>query len=215
MSDLAAVFTKHAASNHWRNTESVSGDGSTLDYTYNLRHELAKFLARFRVVSMFDAPCGDFNWMRAVEFPQSFEYTGGDIVASLVETNRARFEAPGRRFLRFDIARNPFPEADLWFCRDCLFHLPSEVALAALRGFARSRIGYVMTTTHLNVTGFDNREVEPGGFRMLDLYKPPYALPREVLFRIADYVHPYPPRELCVWSRGQVAAALGVKTARG
>ena len=209
MSDLAAVFESHAASNHWRNRESVSGDGSTLDYTYNLRHELAKFLAHFRVVSMFDAPCGDFNWMRVVEFPLGFQYTGGDIVASLVDANRARYEAPSRHFERFDITSDPFPDADLWFCRDCLFHLPSEKALAALRAFARSRIGYVMTTTHLNVTNFDNREVEAGGFRMLDLYKPPYSLPREVLFRIADYVHPYPARELCVWSRAQVAAALG------
>jgi hypothetical protein len=157
---------------------------------------------------MFDAPCGDFNWMRAVEFPQAFRYTGGDIAASLVETNQARFAAPGRSFTAFDIASDAFPDADLWFCRDCLFHLPSATVLASLRGFARSRIGYVMTTTHLNVTNFDNSEVEAGGFRMLDLYKPPYSLPREVLFRIADYVHPYPPRELVVWSRAQVAAAL-------
>jgi len=212
MSNLAAVFESHAASNHWRNPESVSGDGSTLDYTYNLRRELAKFVRAFRVASMFDAPCGDFNWMRAVEFPQGFAYTGGDIVASLAEANRARYAAPGRAFTRFDITSDPFPDADLWFCRDCLFHLPSETALAALRGFARSRIGYVMTTTHLNVTNFENRDVEAGGFRMLDLYKPPYSLPREVLFRIADYVHPFPPRELCVWSRAQVAAALGQGT---
>jgi hypothetical protein len=207
MSDLAAVFESHAASNYWLNAESVSGDGSTLDYTHNLRHELAKFLRGFQVASMFDAPCGDFNWMRAVDFPEGFAYTGGDIVGSLAEANRARY--PGSSFVRFDIAADPFPDADLWFCRDCLFHLPSEMALAALRGFARSRIGYVMTTTHLNVTGFENREVEPGGFRLIDLYKPPYNLPREVLFRIADYVHPYPQRELCVWSRAQVAAAIG------
>jgi hypothetical protein len=207
MSNLAAVFESHAASNYWLNAESVSGDGSTLDYTHNLRHELAKFLRGFQVASMFDAPCGDVNWMRAVDFPKGFAYTGGDIVASLAEANRARY--PGRNFVRFDIAADRFPDADLWFCRDCLFHLPSEMALAALRGFARSRIGYVMTTTHLNVTGFENREVEPGGFRLIDLYKPPYNLPREVLFRIADYVHPYPQRELCVWSRAQVAAALG------
>ena len=209
MSDLTTIFESHAASNHWRNPESVSGDGSTLDYTYNLRHELARFLARFRVVSMFDAPCGDFNWMRAVEFPQGFQYKGGDIVTPLVQANTARYAAPDRSFLPFDITADPFPDADLWFCRDCLFHLPGETALAALRGFARSRIGYVMTTTHLNVTNFDNSEVEAGGFRLLDLYKPPYSLPREVLFRVADYVHPWPPRELCVWSRAQVVAALG------
>jgi hypothetical protein len=209
MSDLAAVFEGHAAHNHWGNAESVSGDGSTLDYTHNLRHELAKFVRAFRVVSMFDAPCGDFNWMRAVEFPLGFQYLGGDIVVALVEANQARYAAPGRNFQRFDITTDSFPDADLWLCRDCLFHLPGEAILAALRHFARSRISFVMTTTHLNVSNFDNIEVAAGGFRMLDLYKPPYNLPREVLFRIADYVYPYPPRELCVWSRAQVAAAVG------
>ena len=209
MSDLAAVFEDHAAQNHWGNAESVSGDGSTLDYTYNLRHELAKFVRGFGVVSMFDAPCGDFNWMRAVEFPQGFQYSGGDIVDALVGANRERYAAPGRKFQRFDITADVFPDADLWFCRDCLFHLPSVAIFAALRAFARSRIGFMMTTTHLNVSNFDNSEVAAGGFRMLDLYKPPFRLPREVMFRIADYVHPYPARELCVWSRAQVAAALG------
>ena len=80
--------------------------------------------------------------------------------------------------------------------------------LAALTGFARSRIGFVMTTTHLNVANFNNTDIEAGGFRLIDLYKPPYCLPREVLYRIPDYVFPYPQRELCVWSRAQVAAAL-------
>jgi len=209
VTDLAAVFKNHADRNYWGNRESVSGDGSTLGYTHNLRHELAKFLRAFRVVSMFDAPCGDFNWMRAVEFPERFSYIGGDIVPDLVAALGERYGSQARRFVTFDIAADAFPDADLWFCRDCLFHLPTEAALAALRGFARSRIGFVMTTTHLNVTGFDNADVAAGGFRLIDLHKPPYSLPRDVFYRIPDYVFPYPQRELCVWSRAQVAAALG------
>ena len=210
MNDLAAVFQNHADSNYWGNRESVSGDGSTLDYTTNLRHELAKFLRAFRVVSMFDAPCGDFNWMRAVEMPAGFDYTGGEIVSTLVAALTERYQTPQRRFVPFDITADAFPDADLWFCRDCLFHLPTASALGALRAFARSRIGFMMTTTHLNTSNFENTDISPGGFRLIDLHKPPYGLPRDVVFRIADYVHPYPPRELCVWSRAQVAAAVGV-----
>jgi hypothetical protein len=209
MTDLVSVFERHAERNYWGNRESVSGDGSTLDYTHNLRHELAKFLRAFRVVSMFDAPCGDFNWMRAVEFPKGFSYLGGDIAPSLIAMNDAAFANRTRRFIPFDIASMAFPDADLWFCRDCLFHLPTESALSALRGFAQSRIGYVMTTTHLNVTNFANTDIAAGGFRLIDLYKPPYGLPRDVIYRIPDYVFPYPQRELCVWSRAQVQAALG------
>ena len=157
---------------------------------------------------MFDAPCGDFNWMRAVDVPAGFDYLGGEIVAALVAENQARYGGPGRRFTPFDISADAFPDADLWLCRDCLFHLPYAQALAALRAFARSRISFVMTTTHLNTSNFDNSDIAAGGFRPIDLLKPPYGLPREVLYRIPDYVFPYPQRELCVWSRAQVAAAV-------
>ena len=85
MSDLESVFQHIADINHWGNAESMSGDGSTLDYTYNLRHELAKFVRGFEIRSMFDAPCGDFNWMHAVNLPESFAYVGGDIVPTLIE----------------------------------------------------------------------------------------------------------------------------------
>jgi hypothetical protein len=66
-----------------------------------------------------------------------------------------------------------------------------------------------MTTTHLNTTKFRNRDIAAGRYRKLDLHAGPYHLPREVLYRIPDYVFPYPQRELCVWTRAQVAAALG------
>ena len=209
MTDLAALFQNHADSNYWGNRESLSGDGSTLGYTHNLRHELAKFVRKFRVVSIFDAPCGDFNWMRAVEFPTQFQFIGGDIAPSLVAMVNERYGSEARRFVTFDVTADRFPDADMWLCRDCLFHLPTQAVLAALRSFARSRIGFAMITTHLNVTGFDNTDVAPGGFRLIDLHKPPYNLPRDVFYRIPDYVFPYPQRELCVWSRAQVAAALG------
>ena len=118
---------------------------------------------------MFDAPCGDFNWMRAVDFPENFAYIGGEIVPFVDRDEPVRStRAPGGDFSPLDITADPFPDADLWFCRDCLFHLPTESVLDALRLFAKSRISYVMTTTHLNATKFDNRDIAPGGYRKLD-----------------------------------------------
>jgi hypothetical protein len=211
LSDLENVFQRIADINHWGNAESVSGDGSTLDYTHNLRRELAKFVHAFEIRSMFDAPCGDFNWMQAVDFPTDFVYLGGDIVPSLIDANRARYESPTRCFRVFDVAADAFPNADLWFCRDCLFHLPLASVITALTRFCSSRSSYVMATTHLNVTNFENRDIEAGDFRLLDLHIAPFRLPRNVLYRIPDYVFPYPQRELCVWSRAQVAAAIGAR----
>ena len=87
VSELKSVFETIAAQNKWGDKESVSGAGSTLAYTYNLRHELADFVRAFEIGTIFDAPCGDFNWMRAVDFPPDLKYIGGEIVPALVEAN--------------------------------------------------------------------------------------------------------------------------------
>lgn len=208
MSDLKSVFETIAATNHWGNDESVSGDGSTLSYTFNLRRELGRFLVEFEIRGVFDAPCGDFNWMREVAFPKGVNYIGGDIVPAIIAANNAKYASSARRFLEFNIVTDAFPDCDLWFCRDCLFHLPFAAIRQALHGFAASKARYLMTTTHLNTTGFANRDIEAGDFRLIDLHAAPFGLPRDVVFRIADYVFPYPPREMCVWTREQVIETL-------
>jgi len=208
MSELKRVFEEIAARNKWLNNESRSGDGSTLFYTRHLRAELQRFVRKFGIKSFFDAPCGDFNWMKAVKFADDLVYAGGDIVDALIEENNRRYASASRRFVSFDIVADDFPAADIWFCRDCLFHLGNPHILAALRNFARSNVKLLMMTNHINTTGFNNSDIRSGGFRLVDFFIEPYCLPRDVLFRVTDYMDPYPPREMCVWKREQVATAL-------
>ena len=213
MSELKRVFEGIAAGNKWLNAESRSGDGSTLLYTRHLRAELPRFVNKFAIKSLFDAPCGDFNWMRRVRFPDDLVYVGGDIADSLIEANNRKYASPSRRFISFDIVADEFPAADVWFCRDCLFHLDNRRILRALRNFARSKIERVMMTNHINTTGFVNTDIEAGGFRLVDFFIEPYCLPRDVCFRVTDYMDPYPPREMCVWKREQIATALNERPA--
>jgi hypothetical protein len=211
MSELKQIFEDIASKNKWRNRESRSGDGSTLFYTRRLRRALEAFVRDFGIRTFFDAPCGDFNWMQAVAFPPRVTYIGGDIAASLIKSNQRRYGGPRRRFFAFDIASGEFPEADVWFCRDCLFHLSEDLIFRALRHFVDSRINLLMMTTHINKNGFANADIRAGGFRLVDFFSEPYLLPRDVLFRVTDYIEPYPPREMCVWTREQVAAGLALK----
>jgi hypothetical protein len=213
MSELKRVFEGIAAGNKWLNAESRSGDGSTLLYTRHLRAELPRFVKKFAIKSLFDAPCGDFNWMRRVRFPDDLVYVGGDIADSLIEANNRKYASRSRRFISFDIVADEFPAADVWFCRDCLFHLDNRRILRALRNFARSKIERVMMTNHINTTGFVNTDIEAGGFRLVDFFIEPYCLPRDVCFRVTDYMDPYPPREMCVWKREQIATALNERPA--
>jgi hypothetical protein len=77
-----------------------------------------------------------------------------------------------------------------------------------LHNFCQSKIELLMMTNHINATGFENVDIEAGEFRRVDFYEAPFHLPRDVLFRIADYVYPFPQREMCVWTREQILAAL-------
>jgi SAM-dependent methyltransferase len=213
MSELGDVFEKIMSLDRWSGGESRSGPGSTLSYTLNLRAQLERFIETFAIRRFFDAPCGDFHWMKEVRFPPGFAYIGGDIAPSLIAANNELYSGAARKFLDFDIIGDEFPDSDVWFCRDCLFHLPNSGIFEALRNFARSRTGLLMMTNHLNTTGFPNVDVEAGEFRLLDFHSAPFNLPREVLFRVADYIHPYPQREMCVWTREQIVAALDARRA--
>jgi hypothetical protein len=204
-SDRDSAFQQIYDENRWLSCESRSGRGSTLAYTKPLRKSLAKYLRRLNVTVFLDAPCGDFNWMRQVELPAGTSYIGGDIVAQLIEDLERVHGAPTRSFRRLDIVEGPLPRADLWLCRDVLFHLPNKDVITVLANFANSEIPYLLTTTYTFPKR--NEDVRPGGFRFINLQLPPFLLPPP-LSRIVDFVAPEPPRYLGLWSRDQVKSAL-------
>src|SRR5882757_543401 len=78
------VFTNIFRKNWWSNGESRSGWGAELKRTVTIRAELREFARRHSIRSLLDAPCGDFHWMRHVEWPAGFRYIGADIVPDLV-----------------------------------------------------------------------------------------------------------------------------------
>ncbi len=206
--DAKARFTDIFERRVWGPMESASGYGSSVRYTERLRASLPELFAKLGVKRVLDAPCGDFNWMRQVVESNDIDYLGGDIVEPLIAQNRARYTLPRVSFLPLDITTDPLPDADLMICRDCLFHLSYADALAFLRNFARSNIPYLLTTTHMNAGLFSNQDIVTGDFRHIDLFLPPFSLPREVRWRVEDWMPPEAMREMCVWSREQVAQAV-------
>ncbi|MCV6586533.1 MAG: class I SAM-dependent methyltransferase [Marinibacterium sp.] len=195
------VFTKIHDSNEWKNGESVSGFGSTLYNTTRIRDELPRLIREFGVKTLLDAPCGDYNWMAHLRLPDGVEYIGCDIVQEMVDDLNARHGAPGRRFEWLDIVEGPIPQADMWLCRDTIFHLSFADGLKCLRGVAASGVRYFLATSHDFVDA--NHDIETGRFRFIDLCKPPYSLPRPIR-QFDDFLAPNPPRILGVWSAEQL-----------
>lgn len=208
LSDAEERFTYIYNTNFWRDKESVSGEGSTLKFTESIRRELPYIFDKLNIQSIFDAPCGDFNWMKEVICECDVLYTGGDIVRPLIERNLINYSNDDIKFIHLDLTRDRFPYADMMFCRDCLFHLSFADTKKLLSNFIISGSLYLMTTTHKNHKYFTNIDIANGQFRLIDLFSPPYNFPITPVLRVDDFVAPYPPREMCVWRRDQIMQAL-------
>jgi hypothetical protein len=205
-------FTKiyGAARFFWGSAESASGRGSTLGATANLRKRLPKLIEAFSIGTLFDAPCGDFNWMKMVLNDIDVDYVGADIVKPLINQNNLNYGSSRAKFVHLDITKNHFPKADLWICRDCLGHLSFSDTIQTLRRFLESDIPYVLTTTNKNIDGFKNHDINTGDWRVIDLFSEPYRFDKNVLYRIDDAEKPAAPSEMCLWSRDQVANSLEI-----
>jgi hypothetical protein len=208
LSSVEDRFTWIYEKNFWGDDESVSGDGSTLANTENLRKELPGLFATLSVGTVFDAPCGDFGWMGGLLEKVDVDYIGGDVVRPLIDMLNHKHTDGRKRFIHINLITDAFPKADLMICRDCLFHLSYSDAKAVLENFVRSDIPYLLTTTHVNTGHFHNSDIRTGGFRWIDLFSVPFNLPDDPLYRIDDWVPPDPARQMCLWSKEQISAGL-------
>jgi hypothetical protein len=202
------IFTTIYKYKLWGNDESISGPGSSLKYTENLRKELPKIVGDYSIKSIFDAPCGDFYWMKHVLRDIDVDYIGGDIVRPLIASLNAKHKSARTKFIQVDIIKDEFPEVDLMICRDCLPHLSFQEAKKVLENFMASGTQFLLTTTHDNKDGSPNADIEVGGFRLIDLFSSPYCFPANPLAWIDDWIPPHPKRQLCLWNKEQVGEAV-------
>ena len=203
-----SVFTSIWRNNYWGNAESLSGPGSTLVQTEGLRKKIPEILREYEVKTIFDAPCGDLNWMSSLLEDASFKYIGGDIVKDIVDKNDLNFGKDNIDFIQFDITADPFPEADLWLCRAALYHLSNSDIVLSLERFLESNVKYILTSNCITDDEHVNKDIVTGDYRALNLMLAPFNFPTEVLWEVDDYVYPHPPIKICLWSRDQIVDAM-------
>ena len=129
--------------------ESISGPGSSLFHTSEIRQRLPLLIQDIGAKSLLDAPCGDFNWMKHVHLGVD-RYIGIDVLPEVIRENQRKFRRPGRTFLVADLTEGALPEVDLIFSRDCLVHFSYRDILRALKSFKRSKSRFLLTTTFVN-----------------------------------------------------------------
>jgi hypothetical protein len=202
--DSKEIFQHHYTANLWGSEESVSGPGSTIEYTENIRQEIPKLVSDLNIKVILDAPCGDFNWFRMITWKEPITYIGADVVEPLIKRNQELYATQNRKFIHLDITSDPLPQSDIWLCRDCLFHLSNHDILLVLQNFFRSNIPYLLTSTHSNS---ENEDISTGSFRLLNLQKPPFNFGKPIAL-IEDWVEGYFIRHLALWKREVLMDAL-------
>lgn len=204
--DIEEIFTEHYNQNVWINDQSLSGDGSTIEYTENLRKELPVLFEKFEIRSILDAPCGDYNWFQHVDRRENISYIGGDIVPDLISKNNEKYGNATTSFRKLDITTDPLPGADVMICRDVLFHFSDKDIMRFFKNFLDSEIKFILTTSHTECR--KNFDILTGQFRLLDLEKPPFNF-RDPLFAIDDWNEGFPVRKMFLWKREAIAEFIG------
>lgn len=193
------LFEMIYENNYWGNSESRSGLGSTLANTSVIRRELPKIISNLNAKSLLDLPCGDFHWMKMVDL-RGVRYTGGDIVRQLIQKNASLYSSENINFIVCDLLNDTLPKADILLCRDCLPHLPFSDIWKALENIQRSGCVYLLTSTYPTQT--ENRDIEAGRFRPLNLMLSPFHFPSPLRIFNEGYVdvaHSCPDKSIGLW----------------
>jgi hypothetical protein len=176
-SPVEEVFTEIFHAKKWNGKESVSGSGSSLDKTTGVRTQFPAVCRNFGIHTMLDIPCGDFHWMRHVDF-DNIDYTGADIVSELVKHN-SQYETSNIHFCKLNLINDRLPNVDMVLCRDCLVHFSLKDVLTALHNICDSGSRYLWTTTFTSPR--QNRDIATGQWRPLNLEASPFLFPAPLL----------------------------------
>ncbi len=152
--------------------KGVSGSGSTLEITREYRGYVEDFIKKHAVKSVVDAGCGDWTFSSAMDWGDA-SYLGVDIASDVIEAVRKKYENGRIKFQVRDISEE-LPAADLLISKDVLQHLSNRLVHNFIRNNLRK--GKYRWAILTNDRGSANQDVEPGGYRAIDLAAPPFAV---------------------------------------
>ena len=182
---LKNIFTKVYLANLWGDETSVSGPGSSMEQTTEIRIQILQLIRKYKINTIIDAPCGDFNWMQ--ELVKSIEdeidqYLGVDIVEELVNENNKKYQTSKINFKQIDITRNVVPIADLIICRDCFLHLSYRNIFKILKNFRKSGAKFILASSYIEHKNSNVLNYSIGG-RALNLASFPFNVknPTEII----------------------------------
>jgi SAM-dependent methyltransferase len=197
--ELEEIFTEIYDKNAWGGEPGkfYSGTGTHNSNTAIYVENVVRFIKERNIKSVLDIGCGDFTVMQQVTASAAdVHYLGVDLVSSLIENHRQKFQNDHVHFSVLNAVKDPLPQADLITVRQVLQHLSNAHIQVILQKLAQYK--YVLITEHVpigpditpnldKIAGSHIRiRVNSGVF----IDKPPFSLPNvKVLF---EYRHDDP-----------------------
>jgi SAM-dependent methyltransferase len=170
------LFTNYYLNNSWQGEQSRSGPGSDYEQTKYLVPELQLLLKSLNIKSILDVPCGDFNWMKEVDL-SGIKYIGGDIVEPMIRKNIKKYKQKNINFEIIDIINDDLPLVDMIMVRDCFVHLPNSDIFKSIENIRSSGSKYLLTTHFSWRSENNNKNINAGAWRRLNLQQPPFNFP--------------------------------------
>lgn len=155
MADLKHTFSEIYSKGVWNDNDSKipkSGPGSTLENSESFVKFLDNFCESHKIGSIVDVGCGDMTWMHTTKSFSICNYTGIDIVPSLIESHRSKY--PKQTFLNLNAITEELPSGDVVIVRDVLFHLYHDDIRKLLQNI-RGKYKYYLLTSCDNISNVD------------------------------------------------------------
>jgi SAM-dependent methyltransferase len=167
---MTTKFNEIYANNEWG---YGSGVGSlplnNIDYIKFLK----TFIERNNVKSVVDFGCGDWQFSRFVGW-DAVQYTGFDIVETVIARNKAAFGRPSISFCVYTSIEE-LPKADLFVCKDVFQHLPNQLIKELLRAFKERARFLLITNDDWPSEHLTNTDIQEGGWRPVRLDREPFS----------------------------------------
>lgn len=164
--------------NFWESNESSSGIGSEIKNTKEVLKAIKLIIKQFKIKSILDIPCGDFNWMSSLDM-ENIDYKGFDIVRSVIKENNRKYKKPNVNFYYSDIINSELPKAHLMFVRDCLVHFSFEDIKKSIFRIKQSKSNYLLSTSFVNLE--KNTDIYTADWRPINLEKEPFNFPKPII----------------------------------
>lgn len=172
------VFTHIYTAHIWGTNnqgEGFSGGGSTIDNTQEYRRFLEHFMIDYKIKSVVDAGCGDWEFSRLINW-QNIQYIGYDVVEHIIKKNIAQYKAPNITFIYESFLSANLPEADLFICKHVFQHLDNESILAFLPKLKKFKYCLITNEVYPSTLSSDNPDTKIGGGQKIDLSQPPFNI---------------------------------------